>query len=75
MLNNQDNTGVEFRCLFEFYKEQPKEVAYIIASTEDIDSLTYEGCEELQLKLAAVGYTFDWYLDALPFNLRKMPTV
>lgn len=33
---------------------------------------TYEHCRKFQKDVEAVGYTFDWYLDAQPYNLRKI---
>ena len=30
----------------------------------------YESCAKMLSELEALGYTFDYYLDAVPFNLR-----
>ena len=46
-----------------------KEVLDILATFEDN---TYEECERVLNKLEQIGYTFDYYLDAEPFNLRKL---
>lgn len=37
-----------------------------------IDGLSYEQVAELLKEVESVGYTFDYYLDAEPYNLRKI---
>ncbi len=32
----------------------------------------YECCEITLMKVQSLGYTFDYYLDAVPFNFRKV---
>ena len=34
--------------------------------------LTYDNCEEFLKEVEEVGYTFDFYLDAEPYGLRKI---
>ena len=59
--------------LFEHYELLPKEVADIywkyseIAASEGLD---YDLCAKYLKEMNAVGYTFDYYLDAEPYNLR-----
>lgn len=61
--------------LFEHYQEQPPALKKICEKWEEkqaSEGLTYEDCEAFQKEVEAVGYTFDSYLDAEPFNLRKL---
>nr|WP_298657240.1 hypothetical protein [uncultured Flavobacterium sp.] len=37
---------------------------------EDMDG--YENCAKLVEALKPLGYTCDYYLDAIPYNLRKL---
>lgn len=56
--------------LFEFYEELPKHIQDIIAKYGECD--TYKQCEGMLKELNKHGYTFNYYLDACPYNLRKM---
>ncbi|MCW8966682.1 MAG: hypothetical protein OQK82_08370 [Candidatus Pacearchaeota archaeon] len=58
--------------LFEKYEELPEEVQAVLLTFEDN---TYEECQRLEDELRVLGYTFDWYLDAEPYNLRKINLV
>ncbi len=55
--------------LFEDYEKLPIEVKVILESFEDE---TYDECARLLSELELLGYTFDYYLDAVPYNLRKI---
>lgn len=55
--------------LFEYYEELPQEVQDILITFEDE---TYEECERLLNELKPYGYTFEYYLDATPYNLTKL---
>ena len=55
--------------LFETPELIPKDVLAILATFEDN---TYEECERILNKLEQIGYTFEYGLDAEPFNLRKL---
>jgi hypothetical protein len=57
--------------LFEKYDELPLEVLAIIEKYGDMDE-TYENCYNMVTELESVGYTCDYYLDAVPFDLRKI---
>lgn len=57
------------RDLFETPDKIPKDVLDILATFQDN---TYEECEMILNKLERIGYTFEYYLDAEPFNLRKI---
>lgn len=56
--------------LFEQYETLPSEVQKIIMKYSEVG--TYQGCEEFLKELKPYGYTFDYYLSAEPFNLRKI---
>lgn len=50
----------------------PNEVTEILNSfNEDTDN-TYFELGRLQKQLEKIGYTFDFYLDAQPYNLRRL---
>ena len=58
--------------LFEHYTEQPPELRKIYDKyTENWDN-TYDNCAKFLKEVEAIGYTFDYYLDAEPYNLRKI---
>jgi hypothetical protein len=57
--------------LFEHYDKLPKNVTDILDRYAEEDN-TYPILEDLQAELEAVGYTFDYGLDAEPYNLRKI---
>lgn len=57
--------------LFEHYNELPKEVKEIIDEFNE-NGYTYENCKILVERLEVVGYTCEYYLDAQPFNLKKL---
>ena len=58
--------------LIEFYEDQPENVKSILESYGSIEAMTYEELTGLQKNLETIGYTFDYGLDAQPFNLRKI---
>jgi hypothetical protein len=55
--------------LFETPELIPSSVMSILETFEDN---TYDECDRIQNELEQIGYTFDYYLDAEPFNLRKL---
>ena len=55
--------------LFDNWQELPKEVIEVLESFEDE---TYSECERILNELKPLGYTFEYYLDAQPFNLKKI---
>ena len=57
--------------LFEDYEKQPKELAEIVQRYGD-DDLNYETVKEFLGKVNAIGYTFDYGLDAEPYDLRPI---
>lgn len=57
--------------LFETPELLPNNVQEILNKFSEMDN-TYEECEELVSELNQVGYTCDYYLDAVPYDLRKI---
>ena len=57
--------------LFEHYETLPIEVREVLEKHSNDDN-TYENCDELIIDLEKVGYTCDYGLDGVPFDLRKI---
>ena len=55
--------------LFEVVITLPQEVQDVLNTFEDE---TYDECRRLLDELEPLGYTFEYYLDAVPFNLKKL---
>lgn len=55
--------------LFEHYEELPQKVQDILLKHMSCED--YNGCEKLVKELESVGYTCDYGLDAIPYDLRK----
>lgn len=63
----------ESKDLFDSFDELPQNVKDIILSYSDChDSMTYVQCKELVARLEEVGYTCQYYLDAIPYALAKI---
>jgi len=58
--------------LFEFYEEQPEELKELLSHYESFEELDYEELRAMRAECEKIGYTFDFYLDAQPYNLRKL---
>lgn len=58
--------------LFEFHEEQPEELKAILKAYENFEELDYQQLEMIQKECKKIGFTFDFYLDAQPYNLRKL---
>ena len=61
--------------LFEFPEKQPKEVQGIVEKYEEIfatEGESYELAANMKAELEALGYTMEYYLDAIPFGLRRI---
>lgn len=68
---DNDNNDVD---LFEHHEQMPKELAAICDKWNAIyasDGLEYNQCAEWLAEVEAIGFTFEYGLDAEPFNLRK----
>jgi hypothetical protein len=61
---------MEVTDLFEDVKSLPQVVQDVLEAFEEMDN-TYIACEELVDALEAVGYTCEYGLDAIPYNLTK----
>ena len=57
--------------LFDNMETLPNEVLSILNSVDD-DKDGYSELDRLLDELKPLGYTFDYYLDAVPYNLRKL---
>ena len=64
ILNNQQID------LFDTWEQLPENVQQVLAKYSFVD--TYQGCNDFQKELEPLGYTFDYYLNAEPYNLRKL---
>lgn len=54
----------------------PADVQAVIARYEELsngDDLSYTQIADMLKDVQLLGYTFDYYLDAIPFELRKLP--
>jgi hypothetical protein len=58
--------------LFNNVKSLPQDVQNVLEKYNEDWEYTYENCANMQDELEELGYTFDYYLDATPYNLRKM---
>ena len=62
------------KCLFEYPEQQPKELAIIVEKYDNryaMSDMDYHDTKLYQDEVEAVGYTFDWCLDNVPYNLIK----
>lgn len=57
--------------LFETIETLPYKVQLILSEFAEEDN-TYENCANLLRKCEAEGYTFEYGLDAIPYNLTKI---
>lgn len=55
---------------FERHELLPKKVQRIINNTGEAEG--YKGCDKLLKKLQSIGWTFEYGLDASPYDLRPM---
>jgi len=60
--------------LFEYYEEQPQELKEICERWQDraVNGLDYNECADFLKEVQAVGYTFEYGLDAEPYGLVKI---
>lgn len=57
--------------LFETIEMLPEEMQQILSEFAEEDN-TYDACADLLSRCEAQGYTFEYGLDASPFNLTKI---
>jgi hypothetical protein len=59
--------------LFQHYDQWPQELADVLNKYfEESEELNYQQLADMLKECEAIGYTFDYYLDATPFNLKKI---
>lgn len=63
---------MEIIDLFEHYDKIPDNVAAVIEKYDTHDSLSYEECAAMLSEVEKLGYTFEYGLDGIPYDLRKM---
>ncbi len=64
------NKEIQEVDLFKHHEKLSPEVQDILSKCEE--QPTYNDLEKMLTELKPHGYTFDYYLDAVPFNLRKL---
>jgi len=57
--------------LFEHYDQLPPNMIALLGEYSEMDA-TYENCRELLAKTTQLGYDFEWGLDAIPYDLKKL---
>jgi hypothetical protein len=57
--------------LFEHYESLPLEVQAVLSKYAELDN-TYDNCKAMQSELEGLCYTFEWGLDAIPYDLREL---
>lgn len=55
----------------DLFKNPPKETHKAIDKFNSSEG-TYQECEELETELNQLGYSCEFGLDAVPYNLRKL---
>lgn len=60
--------------LFETPELIPDNVRAVFDKYDNGDELSYEEIFKLHTEVEQLGYTFDYYLDAVPYDLRKIET-
>lgn len=60
--------------LFETPEKIPAEVNAILDKYRE-GEYTYTELDEMQAELEKVGFTIDYYLDAIPYNLRPVAPI
>ena len=60
--------------LFTCIETLPPEVQAVLEKHQEGWEESYTKCDELLKDLEPLGYTFDYYLDAAPYNLRLKTT-
>jgi hypothetical protein len=56
--------------LFNYYENLPKNLLDILNKYQEED-LNYITIEKMLKEVNSIGYTFEYYLDCIPYNLQK----
>ena len=59
----------------DLFEDIPEELKVVVGNYALEDTLTYIECEAFLKEVKALGYTFEYGLEGIPFNLRKIPKV
>jgi len=57
--------------LFEDYENIPDDLMAALEKYDTCDSLSYDQCAAMLIDVEALGYTFEYGLDGIPYDLRK----
>ena len=58
--------------LFQHVERLPKNIQYTIERYTNSDSFSYDDCRAMLEDMESQGYTFEYGLDAEPYNLKRM---
>jgi hypothetical protein len=58
--------------LFNHIETLPLEVQNVLSEYENKWDESYQMCREMKARLEQLGYTFEYYLDAIPYDLKKL---
>jgi hypothetical protein len=57
--------------LFDDYENLPKNLLDILNKYQENEDLNYFTIEKMLKEVNSIGYTFEYYLDCIPYNLQK----
>jgi hypothetical protein len=57
--------------LFDDYENLPKNLLDILNKYQENEDLNYFTIEKMLKEVNNIGYTFEYYLDCIPYNLQK----
>lgn len=58
--------------LFDDYENLPKNLLDILNKYQMNEDLNYLTIEKMLKEVNTIGYTFEYYLDCIPYNLQKL---
>lgn len=59
-------------CLFKRHELQPEELKQVLSKYSQESEMEYKELENMLKECNSIGYTFEYYLDGTPFNLRTI---
>lgn len=59
-------------CLFRHNELQPEELKQVLSKYSQESEMEYEELERMLNECNSIGYTFEYYLDGTPFNLKTI---